>query len=304
VTLDEMANEDMMRLIEVAARSVVIVSIGGGADVVIAKAIAMTMIREGATSVDIVQTKARSMLDREETLQDLGELRLSKVGTFAECEFLEYLTTVPNAVRDARARTRGKRLAAALAWQNGRRFYAAGRSPSWLEFIRSGGGQDRPYEAVICVDGGGDVLGVDEDSDIKVLKHIEQSMPAESQLFLYVVGMGADGTPIELFKDARLEGWSKVSEGNLQVSFADDLEGCLRETSCWLDDPLKWDAPNSLWSYGLNVPQIVSLAIRNIFPFMRPVDGIVTFPRRNRLVEMRADWLRSARLYRKNSAIT
>jgi hypothetical protein len=299
-----MANEDMMRLIEVAARSVVIVSIGGGADVVIAKAIAMTMIREGATSVDIVQTKARSMLDREETLQDLGELRLSEVGTFGECEFLEYLTTVPNTVRDARARTRGKRLAAALAWQNGRRFYAAGRSPSWLEFIRSGGGQGRPYEAVICVDGGGDVLGVDEDSDIKVLKHIEQSMPAESRLFLYVVGMGADGTPIELFKDARLEGWSQVSEGNLHVSFADDLESCLRETSCWLDDPLKWDAPNSLWSYGLNVPQIVSLAIRNIFPFMRPVDGIVTFPRRNRLVEMRADWLRSARLYRKNSAIT
>ena len=299
-----MANEDMMRLIEVAARPVVIVSIGGGADVVIAKAIAMTMIRDGATSVDIVQTKARTTLDREETLQDLGELRLSRVGTFGELEFLEYLTPIPNILRDARARTRGKRLAAALAWQNGRRFYAAGRSPSWREFIRSGGGQCRPYEAVVCVDGGGDVLGVDEDSDIKVLKHIEQSTPLESQLFLYVVGMGADGTPIELFKDARLEGWSQVSEGNLQDSFADDLESCLRETSCWLDEPLKWDAPDSLWSYGLNVPQIVSLAIRNIFPFKRPLDGVVTFPRRNRLVEMRADWLRSARLYRKNSAIT
>ena len=299
-----MANEDMMRLIEVAARPVVIVSIGGGADVVIAKAIAMTMIRDGATSVDIVQTKARTTLDREETLQDLGELRLSRVGTFGELEFLEYLTPIPNILRDPRARTRGKRLAAALTWQNGRRFYAAGRSPSWREFIRSGGGQGRPYEAVVCVDGGGDVLGVDEDSDIKVLKHIEQSTPAESQLFLYVVGMGADGTPIELFKDARLEGWSQVSEGNLQDSFADDLESCLRETSCWLDEPLKWDAPDSLWSYGLNVPQIVSLAIRNIFPFKRPLDGVVTFPRRNRLVEMRADWLRSARLYRKNSAIT
>ena len=299
-----MANEDMMRLIEVAARPVVIVSIGGGADVVIAKAIAMTMIRDGATSVDIVQTKARTTLDREETLQDLGELRLSRVGTFGELEFLEYLTPIPNILRDPRARTRGKRLAAALTWQNGRRFYAAGRSPSWREFIRSGGGQGRPYEAVVCVDGGGDVLGVDEDSDIKVLKHIEQSTPLESQLFLYVVGMGADGTPIELFKDARLEGWSQVSEGNLQDSFADDLESCLRETSCWLDEPLKWDAPDSLWSYGLNVPQIVSLAIRNIFPFKRPLDGVVTFPRRNQLVEMRADWLRSARLYRKNSAIT
>ena len=299
-----MANEDMMRLIEVAARPVVIVSIGGGADVVIAKAIAMTMIRDGATSVDIVQTKARTTLDREETLQDLGELRLSRVGTFGKLEFLEYLTPIPNILRDAKARTRGKRLAAALTWQNGRRFYAAGRSPSWREFIRSGGGQGRPYEAVVCVDGGGDVLGVDEDSDIKVLKHIEQSTPLESQLFLYVVGMGADGTPIELFKDARLEGWSQLSEGNLQDSFADDLESCLRETSCWLDDPLKWDAPDSLWSYGLNVPQIVSLAIRNIFPFKRPLDGIVTFPRRNRLVEMRADWLRSARLYRRNSATT
>lgn len=299
-----MANADMMRLIEVAARPVVIVSIGGGADVVIAKAIAMTMIRDGATSVDIVQTKARTTLDREETLQDLGQLRLSRVGTFGELEFLEYLTPIPNILRDARARTRGKRLAAALTWQNGRRFYAAGRSPSWREFIRSGGGQGRPYEAVVCVDGGGDVLGVDEDSDIKVLKHIEQSTPLESQLFLYVVGMGADGTPIELFKDARLEGWSQVSEGNLQDSFADDLESCLRETSCWLDEPLKWDAPDSLWSYGLNVPQIVSLAIRNIFPFKRPLDGVVTFPRRNQLVEMRADWLRSARLYRKNSAIT
>lgn len=299
-----MANEDMMRLIEVAARPVVIVSIGGGADVVIAKAIAMTMIRDGATSVDIVQTKARTTLDREETLEDLGQLRLSRVGTFGELEFLEYLTPIPNILRDARARTRGKRLAAALTWQNGRRFYAAGRSPSWREFIRSGGGQGRPYEAVVCVDGGGDVLGVDEDSDIKVLKHIEQSTPLESQLFLYVVGMGADGTPIELFKDARLEGWSQVSEGNLKDSFADDLESCLRETSCWLDEPLKWDAPDSLWSYGLNVPQIVSLAIRNIFPFKRPLDGVVTFPRRNRLVEMRADWLRSARLYRKNSAIT
>lgn len=299
-----MANADMMRLIEVAARPVVIVSIGGGADVVIAKAIAMTMIRDGATSVDIVQTKARTTLDREETLQDLGQLRLSRVGTFGELEFLEYLTPIPNILRDARARTRGKRLAAALTWQNGRRFYAAGRSPSWREFIRSGGGQGRPYEAVVCVDGGGDVLGVDEDSDIKVLKHIEQSTPLESQLFLYVVGMGADGTPIELFKDARLEGWSQVSEGDLQDSFADDLESCLRETSCWLDEPLKWDAPDSLWSYGLNVPQIVSLAIRNIFPFKRPLDGVVTFPRRNRLVEMRADWLRSARLYRKNSAIT
>jgi hypothetical protein len=187
-----------------------------------------------------------------------------------------------------------------LAWQNGRRFYAAGRSPSWLEFIRSGGGQGCPYEAVVCVDGGGDVLGVDQESDIKVLKHIEQSMPAESQLFLYVVGMGADGTPIESFKDARLEGWSQASEGSLQDSFADDLEICLRETNCWLDEPLKWDEPGSLWSYGLNVPQIVSMAIRNIFPFMRPLDGVVTFPRRNRLVEMRVDWLRSARLYRKN----
>jgi len=260
----------------------------------------LTMTRSGAAAVDIVQTKARSMLDREETLKDLGELHLSKVGTFGECEFLEYLTTVPNIVRDARARTRGKRLAAALAWQNGRRFYAAGRSPSWREFIRSGGGQGCPYEAVVCVDGGGDVLGVDQESDIKVLKHIEQSMPAESQLFLYVVGMGADGTPIESFKDARLEGWSQVSEGRLQDSFADDLEICLRETNCWLDEPLKWDAPGSLWSYGLNVPQIVSMAIRNIFPFMQPLDGVVTFPRRNRLVEMRVGWLRSARLYRKN----
>jgi hypothetical protein len=297
---DEMADEDVGRLIEVGERRILIVSIGGGADVVIAKAIALTMTRAGAASVDIVQTKARRMLDREETLQDLAELRLSKVGTFGECEFLEYLTTVPNIVRDARARTRGKRLAAALAWQNGRRFYAAGRSPSWLEFIRSGGGQGCPYEAVVCVDGGGDVLGVDQESDIKVLKHIEQSMPAESQLFLYVVGMGADGTPIESFKDARLEGWSQASEGSLQDSFADDLEICLRETNCWLDEPLKWDEPGSLWSYGLNVPQIVSMAIRNIFPFMRPLDGVVTFPRRNRLVEMRVDWLRSARLYRKN----
>jgi hypothetical protein len=297
---DEMADEDLVRLIEVAERRILIVSIGGGADVVIAKAIALTMTRSGAAAVDIVQTKARSMLDREETLQDLGELHLSKVGTFGECEFLEYQTTVPNIVRDARARTRGKRLAAALTWQNGRRFYAAGRSPSWREFIRSGGGQGRPYEAVVCVDGGGDVLGVDQESDIKVLRHIQQSMPAESQLFLYVVGMGADGTPIEAFEDARLEGWSQASEGSLQDSFADDLEICLRETNCWLDEPLKWDEPGSLWSYGLNVPQIVSMAIRSIFPFMRPLDGVVTFPRRNRLVEMRVDWLRSARLYRKN----
>jgi hypothetical protein len=130
-----MANEDMMRLIEVAARPIVIVSIGGGADVVIAKAIAMTMMRDGATSVDIVQTKARTTLDREETLKDLGELRLSKVGTLGELEFLEYLTTVPNISRDARARTRGKRLAAALTWQNGRRFYAAGGN----SYVQAGG---------------------------------------------------------------------------------------------------------------------------------------------------------------------
>ncbi len=300
----EMTHGDVLRSIDVTAKRVAIVSIGGGADVVIAKAIALSMMREGAISVDIVQTKARSMLDREETLQDLVELQLAKVGTFGECEFLEYLTTVHNAVRDAKARTRGKRLAAALTWQNGRRFYAAGRSPAWREFIRSGGGQGYPYETVVCVDGGGDVLGVDEDSDIKVLKHIEQCLPSESQLFLYVVGMGADGTPIEMFKDAVLEGWSQVSEGRLQDGFADDLESCLRETSCWLDEPLDWDKPGSLWSYGLNVPQIVSLAIRDMFPFMRPLDGIVTFPRRNRLIEMRADWLRSARLYRRNSATT
>lgn len=116
--------------------------------------------------------------------------------------------------------------------------------------------------------------------------------------------MGADGTPIESFKDAVLEGWSQVSEGRLQDGFADDLESCLRETSCLLDEPLDWDKPGSLWSYGLNVPQIVSLAIRDIFPFMRPFDGVVTFPRRNRLIEMRADLLRSARLYRRDSATT
>jgi hypothetical protein len=57
-----MANDDMIRLIEVAARPIVIVSIGGGADVVIAKAIAMKMIRAGATSVDIVQTRHASHL--------------------------------------------------------------------------------------------------------------------------------------------------------------------------------------------------------------------------------------------------
>jgi len=267
-----MANEDMMRLIEVAARPVVIVSIGGGADVVIAKAIAMTMIRDGATSVDIVQTKARTTLDREETLQDLGQLRLSRVGTFGELEFLEYLTPIPNILRDARARTRGKRLAAALTWQNGRRFYAAGRSPSWREFIRSGGGQGRPYEAVVCVDGGGDVLGVDEDSDIKVLKHIEQSTPLESQLFLYVVGMGADGTPIELFKDARLEGWSQVSEGNLKDSFADDLESCLRETSCWLDEPLKWveRATDSIVGDQEYIPIQAAIGRRRYIPAPKP----------------------------------
>lgn len=298
-----MVNKDTISLIEAAGRHIAIISIGGGADVVIAKAIALRMIRSGAMSVDIVQTKARLGLDREETNQDLGKLRLTRVDPFGEYEFLKYQTAVTNDVIDAKERTRGKRLAAAIDWRNGRKFYAAGLSPSWGEFIRTGGANGLPYDVVICVDGGGDVLGIDADCDIKVLKHIEQSMPNESGLFLYVVGIGADGTPIESFNDAKLEGWSLVSEGKLQGEFADDLECCLRETSCWLDDPLKWDTPGSLWSYGLNVPQIVALAIRNMFPYSQPLDGVVSYPRRNRLIRMRVDWLQSARLYRKTSAV-
>lgn len=148
-----MNNDDVLRSVDVTGKRVAIVSIGGGADVVIAKAIAMTMARDGAISLDIVQTKARTILDREETLQDVGELGLSRVGTFGELEFLEYQTSVPNMSRDARARTRGKRLAAALTWQRGRRFYAAGLSSSWREFVRSGGGKAVPMRLLFVSTG-------------------------------------------------------------------------------------------------------------------------------------------------------
>lgn len=279
-------------------KTALVISIGGGADIVLAKAIAMNLLRGGAQKVDIVQTKARKAFDDDTVKACKEDLALVELPGFSPNDFLVYKGTVPNRAQDSRIRSRGNRLAAALRWTNGDRFFAAGRSPAWKFFIQTGAGTGKAYDLVIGVDGGGDVLGVENSSDMQVLDNLDLSCPAQSDLLLLVIGKGADGTPIQSFENEKLIGWTREDEWKLSEGFADELESCLRETSCWLDEPVSWKNAGSLWTYGLNVPQIVALGIRRLYPYGTSPGGLVSFPRRYELVSMRPEWIASAYLYR------
>lgn len=282
----------------VAGQRGLVVSIGGAADIVLARALAIRLAVRGAVSVDIAQTLAVGALTEKQIDQSAWEpLALCPVPGFPPEVFLRHYGRVANQERKPRDRGKGKRISAAIDLPTGQRFMVAGATTLWDEFLLRPWSVEGAYDFVIGVDGGGDVIGIDRGCDMRVLDALATAMPAEVRFRLAVIGLGADGTSIEELESASLPGWAQEAEFELPRDFADELEAGLRQASCWLDDPSRWGLENPEWNWDLKVPQIVALAIRGESPYGYSNSGNIYFPRRGKQMEMRHSWIRSARFY-------
>lgn len=285
----------------VAGQRGLVVSIGGAADIVLARAMAIHLDARGAASVDIAQTLAvGSLPEKQIDLSAWGPLALCPVPGLPPEVFLRHYGRVANQERKPRDRGKGKRISAAIDLPTGQRFMVAGASTLWGEFLRRPWSVEGAYDFVIGVDGGGDVIGIDRGCDMRVLDALATAMPVEVSFRLGVIGLGADGTSIQELESASLPGWTQEAEIVLPKDFADELEAGLRQASCWLDDPSRWGPANPEWNWDLKVPQIAALAIRGEWPYGVTHLGNVYFPRRGMLREMRPEWLRSAWFYKPN----
>ncbi|MBI5491109.1 MAG: hypothetical protein HY905_27505 [Deltaproteobacteria bacterium] len=281
----------------VAGRRGAAVSVGGAADVVIARALAAVAMRSGAARMDVIQTVCYENLAGQDiqgpALDDLG---LEATEGCDPGHLLRHCRVVPNPLQEPRSRGKGKRISAALDWPHGERLLGAALSRGFANLFGAEGRCN--YDFVIGVDGGGDVLGLDEQTDMRVLAVLRRACAHDVRLAMVVAGLGADGATLpEQIRQATLSGWDKHGEERMDLAFAALLEEGLRQASCWLDNPLAWGPENPAWNYDLKVPQIISMAIRGQFPFACPEKGLVCFPRRGALRVMCPQLLATARFY-------
>lgn len=279
-----------------------IVSIGGASDIVIARAMALTAAECGAAEVDIAQTFAVDDLSGKKIEGEaIREFALVPVEGVPANLALRHAAQVENTKKEPKDRGKGKRISSALSLPVGQRFVVAGTAGIWSLLCRRPWTDTGPYDFIVGVDGGGDVLGIDKDCDVKVLAALSAGIPPTCAYRLAVVGPGADGTDILDIATAHMPGWAREAEIVLGEDFAVKLEEGLRQASCWLEDVRTWGPDNPEWNYDLKVPQIISLAIRDAAPFGFTAEGHILFPRRGKLRGMRADWLRSTWLFSRNS---
>ncbi len=279
----------------------VVFAAGGASDIVLARCLAARCVALGASRVDIVQPLGTDSLERKGISGiRLGEFALQPFPGVAADLVLRHHASLPNSEVSMRDRGKGIRISTALHWDHGDRLVCAGKGLGLQVVAARPWRPDHPYDFALGVDGGGDVLTHDETEFDRVVVGAFASAwsGAPGALGLIAMGLGADGgsTPEE-FVGACPPGWTEVGIAELDGEFADGMEQGLREARCWLDDPTTWSVHDPAWDYGLNVPQIVAMAIRGHHPFPCPGPGLATFPRRKKLTVMSPELLRQARMF-------
>ena len=280
----------------------IVFAAGGSADIILAKTIAAGLVGQGCSRVDLAQPLNCRVLSEKGLLADAGRLHALEPEDDLDPEsVLRHHASIPSERHADHRRGKGLSISSSLEWDHGSRYVCAahGRGPSSLARRRDG--DAAYYDFAVGVDGGGDVLTHgDDEFDRVVLAGFRSGWSSARPLLLIAMGLGADGgsAPAE-FGDVSLAGWRQVGNTEVESAFADSLHRELERLGLWNGSPATWTSDDPYWGYGFKVPQIITLAVRNEFPFDAPGDqpDLVLFPRRRELKLMNKRLLREARLF-------
>ena len=279
----------------------IVFAAGGSADIILAKTIAGGLVRRGCSRLDLAQPLNCRTLGDKGLLCEAGVQHALEPEVGLEPDaVLRHHATVPSDRHPDHRRGKGLSISSSLEWDHGSRyvFAAHGRGSSSLAGRRLG---DAPYyDFAVGVDGGGDVLTHgDDEFDRVVLDGFESGWASTRPLLLVAMGLGADGgSAPEEFREVSLDGWRSVATESVDDDFALSLQQELEGLGLWHPNPSSWSCDDPYWGYGLKVPQIIALAVRDEFPFPGPQPDLVLFPRRGELKLMDRRLLREARLFR------
>jgi hypothetical protein len=277
-------------------------SAGGSADLILAKTIATGLVRAGCCRVDLAQPLHFSTLSEMRLHSQKGEFHAlePEPGLEPECVLRHHATLPSCSIPECQCGT-GLSISALLEWNYGSRYVCATHGDGPISLARRLDGTAPFYEFGVGVDGGGDALTHDDDeADRVVLAGYQSGWPSSTPLLFIAMGLGADGgsKPAE-FDDVSLPGWKSCGSQTLDEEFAISLKQELLRLGLWHPNPSTWSKDDPIWGYGLKVPQIISMAIQNEFPFDAPSthSDLVTFPRRRELKPMSKHLLQEARFF-------
>jgi len=282
----------------------IVFAAGGSADIILAKNIAVGLVSNGWTHVDIAQPLNCKKLSDQGLMGEAGEFYKVAPETDIDPEsVLKHYSSVPIDRHPEAKRGKGLSISSSLRWDHGGRYLCAalGQGPGLLA-KKSENGQPF-YDFAIGVDGGGDVLTHgDDEFDRIVLNNFSSSWKGVGPLILVATGLGADGgSAPEEFDGVQLEGWQELPTSIVDKTFAQSLQEDLEKLGLWNHRPSDWSKDDSYWGYGLKVPQIIALAARNEFPFPSPdIEANLTmFPRRHELKLMDKRLLCEVRVFKR-----
>jgi hypothetical protein len=263
---DTMFLDNWLRGFEPESLHGLVFSAGGGADIVFARLVAEKMIEAGASKVDVAQARNRYSFSPE-VVERYGLVPLGKTG---KNQVMKFSDVVANHHPDG-LRGKGMAMAAAVEWGHGERLvFAAKEGSSGPEVLAERSWKlTEPYDFAIAIDGGGDILtGGKQEFDRVVLDAFKANWNPVKPLGLLVVGLGADmGSSEGSFSTSSpLDGWQLSGESVIGPDASDRLVHLLGMVNRLHPDPLNWGIQDDYWSYGLHVPQIVSLAAQSALP--------------------------------------
>jgi len=291
--------------IHVKGKRGVVFAAGGSADIILAKGIGTLLIELGAVSVDLVQPLNCQSLEEKGLLSNGAIYVLEEETGLAPYLVLRHFEIVPIDNHPENRRGKGLNISSSLLWDQGTRYVCSGRGEGISRIASRKNGERPYYDFAVGVDGGGDVLTHDDDEfDRVVLRGFSKGWEESNPLYLVVMGLGADGgsSPSE-FENVGLRGWKHLGNTSISSSFVDLLQIELEQLGLWHFHPSEWTPEDSYWGYGLKVPQIISLAVRETFPFgqVKNEPNLVLFPRRGELKTMNRRLLEEARTFVRGS---
>jgi hypothetical protein len=275
---------------------------GGSADIILAKALAAGLVREGCSQVDLAQPLNCKNLSEKNLLGNAGKrYALEPEGDFDPEAVLRHNASIPSDRRADHQRGQGLSISSSLEWDHGSRYVCAAHGIGPSSLAGRGDGEVPYYDFAVGVDGGGDVLTHgDEEFDCVVLAGFRSAWSPARPLILISLGLGADGgsAPAD-FENMQLHGWRLVGTTVVPGAFADILHRELDRLGLWNESPASWSSDDPFWGYGFKVPQIIALAVRGDFPFdaQGEQSNLVRFPRRGELKTMDRRLLREARVF-------